>query len=350
MVLASAILGVLTEINTVIRVVMVVLCYTGAANALNDVIDYNIDLINRPMRPLPSGFVKKRTALYISILLFSMGPLACMDLSETAKVIGIVIAMPFMILYSKYLKGVDMYEDENGKIVQVEEDRRIYKKLWVRTLKIAFYVTLFCFLMAYPIAHLLATLPMKYSNLLMICVLLPFWTSLLVRTASWMILLQQQGIVNDFFVWIGLVADDNRPEMMYNKVGTYVEMTQILLPFMVLPLYSVMKTISPSLMRAGKSLGGTPFVAFWKVYFPLTIPGIGAGCLLVFILAIGYYITPALVGGASGTLISNHIAFHMKSTLDWSFASAMGLMLLSGVLAIYWVYNKLVGVDNIKLG
>ena len=249
-----------------------------------------------------------------------------------------------------YLKGIDMYTDENGKIVSVPEDRQIHRVLWIRTLEVAFFVTVFCFLMAYPIAHLLATLPMKYSNLLMICVLLPFWTSLLVRTASWMILLQQQGVVNDFFVTIGLVADDNRPEMMYNKTGTYVAMTQILLPFMVLPLYSVMKTISPSLMRAGKSLGGTPFVAFWKVYFPLTIPGIGAGCLLVFILAIGYYITPALVGGASGTLISNQIAFHMKSTLDWSFASAMGLMLLTGVLAIYWIYNKLVGIDNIKLG
>ena len=251
---------------------------------------------------------------------------------------------------SKYLKGMDMYFDEDGKVVQVEKDRRIHRILWLRTLEVAVVVTILCFLMGYPIAHLLATLPMKYSNLLMICVLLPFWTSLLVRTASWMILLQQQGIVNDFFVMIGLVTDDNRPEMMYNKVGTYVAMTQILLPFMVLPLYSVMKTISPSLMRAGKSLGGTPFIAFWKIYFPLTIPGIGAGCLLVFILAIGYYITPALVGGASGSLISNHIAFHMKFTLDWAFASAMGLMLLSGVLAIYWVYNKLVGIDNIKLG
>ncbi len=251
---------------------------------------------------------------------------------------------------AKYLKGMDMYYGPDGNIMQVDEDRRIHRILWLRTLEIAFFVTLFSFLMGYPIAHLLATLPMKYSNLLMICVLLPFWTSLLVRTASWMILLQQQGIVNDFFVMIGLVADDNRPEMMYNKVGTYVAMTQILLPFMVLPLYSVMKTISPSLMRAGKSLGGTPFVAFWKIYFPLTIPGIGAGCLLVFILAIGYYITPALVGGASGTLISNQIAYHMKTTLDWSFASAMGLMLLTGVLVVYWVYNKLVGVDNIKLG
>jgi|TARA_B110000881_G_scaffold215813_1_gene230415 putative spermidine/putrescine transport system permease protein len=252
--------------------------------------------------------------------------------------------------YSKYLKGLDMYKNEKGELVEVSEDRRIYKILWVRTLKIAFIVTLCCFLMAYPIAHLLATLPMKFSNLLMICVLLPFWTSLLVRTASWMILLQQQGIVNDFLVWIGVIGDDNRLTMMYNATGTYIAMTQILLPFMVLPLYSVMKTISPSLIRAGKSLGGTPFTTFWKIYFPLTIPGIGAGCLLVFILAIGYYITPELVGGASGTLISNQIAYHMKYSLDWSFASAMGLMLLAGVLAVYWIYNKLVGIDNIKLG
>ena len=204
--------------------------------------------------------------------------------------------------------------------------------------------------MAYPISHMLATLPMKYSNLLMICVLLPFWTSLLVRTSSWMILLGLHGPVNDFFVAIGLTTEDNRFEMMYNITGTYVAMTQILLPFMVLPIYSVMKNISPSLMRAGKSLGGTPFIAFRKIYFPLTIPGIGAGCLLTFILAIGYYITPALVGGASGSLISNLIAWHMKNTLDWSFASAMGLMLLVGVLVIYWIYNKLVGVDNIRLG
>ena len=257
-------------------------------------------------------------------------------------------APPYTV--AKYLKAVDMYTDENGEIVRVEEGRRIYVKLWLRTLQVALFVTLFTFLMGYPIAHLLATIPMKYSNLLMICVLLPFWTSLLVRTASWMILLQQQGVVNDFFVMIGLVDDDNRPEMMYNIVGTYVAMTQILLPFMVLPLYSVMKTVSPSLMRAGKSLGGTPFVSFWKIYFPLTTSGIGAGSLLVFILAVGYYITPELVGGASGTLISNQIAYHMKQTLDWSFASAMGLMLLVGVMAVYWVYNKLVGIDNIKLG
>jgi putative spermidine/putrescine transport system permease protein len=252
--------------------------------------------------------------------------------------------------YAKYLKGVDLKFDQKGNIIQQPEDRRIHKILWLRTLKVAFWVTLFCFILAYPISHLLATLPMKYSNLLMICVLLPFWTSLLVRTSSWMVLLQQQGPINDLIVMLGLAANDARPELMYNVIGTFVAMTQILLPFMVLPLYSVMKTISPTLMRAGKSLGGTPFTAFRKIYFPLTVPGIGAGCLLVFILAIGYYITPALVGGASGSLISNTIAYHMKSSLDWSFAAALGTMLLVGVLTIFWIYNKLVGVDNIKLG
>ena len=252
--------------------------------------------------------------------------------------------------YAKYLKGFDLTFDQDRNIVRVDEDRRVHITLWLRTLKVAFWVTIFCFILAYPISHLLATLPMKYSNLLMICVLLPFWTSLLVRTSSWMVLLQQQGPINDLIVFLGLASDDNRPELMYNVIGTFVAMTQILLPFMVLPLYSVMKTISPSLMRAGKSLGGTPLVSFVKVYFPLTIPGIGAGCLLVFILSIGYYITPALVGGASGSLISNTIAYHMKSSLDWAFASALGTMLLVGVLAIYWVYNKLVGIDNIKLG
>jgi putative spermidine/putrescine transport system permease protein len=252
--------------------------------------------------------------------------------------------------YAKYLKGIDLKFDDKGNIEQVAEDRQIHKILWMRTLNVAFWVTVFCFCLAYPISHLLATLPMKYSNLLMICVLLPFWTSLLVRTSSWMVLLQQQGPINDLIVWLGLAANDNRPELMYNVIGTFVAMTQILLPFMVLPLYSVMKTISPSLMRAGKSLGGTPLTAFIKIYFPLTMPGIGAGCLLVFIISIGYYITPALVGGASGSLISNTIAYHMKSSLDWAFASALGTMLLVGVLTIYWIYNKLVGIDNIKLG
>ena len=158
----------------------------------------------------------------------------------------------------------------------------------------------------------------------MIMVLLPFWTSRLVRTTSWIVLLQTEGVLNDIAVWVGVISDDNRLQMIYNMTGTVVAMVHILLPFMVLPLFSVMKTISPSYVRAAKSLGATPSRAFWTVYFPQTVPGIGAGSLLVFILSIGYYITPALVGGRTGQLISNFIAYHMQSSLNWGLAAALG--------------------------
>jgi putative spermidine/putrescine transport system permease protein len=204
--------------------------------------------------------------------------------------------------------------------------------------------------LGYPVSFLLSTLPLRISNLLMICVLLPFWTSLLVRITSWIVLLQKEGVVNDIFVWLGLVADENRIRMVYNMTGTLIAMTQILLPFMILPLYSVMKTISPSYVRAARSLGANPFRAFRQIYLPQTIPGIGAGGILVFILAIGYYITPALLGGSSGILIGNFIALHMQTTLNWSLAAAMGAVLLAGVLGIYWLYNRLVGIENMKFG
>ena len=211
-------------------------------------------------------------------------------------------------------------------------------------------ITVICLLLAYPIAYLMATLPVRYSNLLIILVLLPFWTSLLVRTTSWIVLLQTEGVLNDILVWIGVIGDEGRIQMIYNMTGTIVAMVHILLPFMVLPLFSVMKTISPSYMRAAKSLGATPSRAFWTVYFPNTVPGIGAGSLLVFILAIGYYITPALVGGRTGQLISNFIAFHMQSSLNWGLAAALGGLLLAGVLALYWLYNRVVGIDSMKFG
>ena len=157
----------------------------------------------------------------------------------------------------------------------------------------------------------------------MILVLLPFWTSLLVRTASWKVLLQQQGVINDILVWLG---DRRRARsvMINNATGTIIAMTHILLPFMILPLYSVMKTIPPTYLRAAKSLGANDWTAFWRVYFPQTIPGVGAGAILVFILAIGYYITPELVGGTSGIFISNRIAYHISTSLNWGLAAALG--------------------------
>ena len=232
----------------------------------------------------------------------------------------------------------------------MNENRQVYVKLFKRTLFLSIIITFLTLILAYPIAHLLATLPLGKSNLLMILVLLPFWTSLLVRTTSWMVLLQSQGVVNDALVGMGLLGDENRLEMMYNQMGTLIAMTHILLPFMVLPLYSVMRPINPSYVRAARSLGATSWTAFRRVYFPQTVPGIGAGALLVFILAVGYYITPALVGGADGQLISNLIAFHMQKSLNWSLAAALAALLLGGILILYWLYDRLVGIDNLKLG
>ena len=250
----------------------------------------------------------------------------------------------------QYLAALDLKTQPDGSIGMQPEDRQIYGQIFGRTFWISLLVTVFCLILAYPVSYLLATLPLRHSNLLMVMVLLPFWTSLLVRTTSWIVLLQRNGVVNDLMVWVGIIGEDGRLQMIYNQMGTLIAMTQILLPFMILPLYSVMKTISPSYMQAARSLGARPVSAFIRVYMPLTGPGVGAGCLLVFILSIGYYITPALVGGQSGTMISNFIAYHMKSSLNWSLAAALGTILLAAVLMLYWLYNKIVGIDNMKLG
>ncbi|MCU0817077.1 MAG: ABC transporter permease [Cypionkella sp.] len=249
-----------------------------------------------------------------------------------------------------FLAAVDRTRDAEGRIVKVAPDRAVYVDLFIKTFVMAALITVICLIMAYPVAHLLATLPLKWSNLLMILVLLPFWTSLLVRTTSWMVLLQQQGVVNNVLVALGVIGEDGRIAMMYNQTGTIIAMTHILLPFMILPLYSVMRPIPPSYVRAARSLGASSWTAFRRVYLPQTLPGIGAGSLLVFILAVGYYITPALVGGASGQLISNLIAFHMQDSLNWSMAAALAAILLVLVLLLYWLYDRLVGIDNLKLG
>jgi putative spermidine/putrescine transport system permease protein len=255
---------------------------------------------------------------------------------------------PFTLSY--FVAALDRTYDAEGNIVQVSPDQRIYVPLFIRTFMLSMVITALTLLLGFPIAYLMAHQPMRIANLLMILVLLPFWTSLLVRTSSWIVMLQQQGVLNDLLVYFGLIGNDERLTMVYNQTGTIVAMTHILLPFMVLPLYSVMKTIPPSYMRAARSLGATPWTAFWRVYVPQTTAGIGAGGVLVFIISIGYYITPALVGGQSGQMISNFIAFHMQRSLNWGLAAALGTILLFAVIVLYYLYNRLIGVDRLKLG
>lgn len=248
-----------------------------------------------------------------------------------------------------FLNAIDMEKSPTGPRMR-DESQQIYLLLFQRTMFLSITITLSCLILGYPVAWLLSNIPMRTSNLLMILVLLPFWTSLLVRTSAWKVLLQQQGVINDVLVWIGLVADDNRLIMINNQFGTIVAMTHILLPFMILPLFSVMRTIPPSYLRAAKSMGASDWRAFWRVYFPQSIPGIGAGSILVFILAIGYYITPELVGGTTGVFISNRIAYHISSSLNWGLGAALGSILLLLVLVLYWLYDRIVGIDNVKLG
>ncbi len=249
-----------------------------------------------------------------------------------------------------FYAALDLRVTPSGDVELLPAENRIYIKLFWRTIYLSLFITFVTLVLGFPVAYLLATLPVKTSNMLLMLVLLPFWTSLLVRTTAWIALLQREGVINDVLVGIGLLDHDNRLTMIHNATGTVVAMTHILLPFMVLPLYSVMKTIPPSYMRAAISMGAHPFQAFLKVYAPNTVPGIGAGAILVFILAIGYYITPALVGGTSGTFISNFIAYHVSSSLNWGLAAALGVILLGLVVALYLLYDRIVGVDNMKLG
>ena len=249
-----------------------------------------------------------------------------------------------------YLNAMDLRRQPGAGITPQPEARRVYLMLFGRTLWVSLSITLLCLAIGYPLAWGIAHAPPGRRNLLLVLVLLPFWTSLLVRTTAWIVLLQRQGVVNDLLVWLGLIADDQRFTMIHNMTGTLVAMTHVLLPFMVLPLYSVMSGIPPVQMQASASLGANWWRGFRTVYLPQSMPGVGAGCLLVFILAMGYYITPALVGGQSGQLISNFIAYHMQTSLNWNLAAALGSILFLAVLGLFVVYDRVLGLDRMRLG
>ena len=249
-----------------------------------------------------------------------------------------------------YIAAVDMQYGPDGHLMRVPAYSRVYIPLFFRTAWMSILVTVLTLLLGYPLAYWISRMPPKRANVVMIAVLLPFWTSLLVRITAWIVLLQSHGVVNSMLVASGLVASNARPQLIDNAFGTVVVMTQVLLPFMVLPLYSVMRGISPSYMRAAISLGAHPWRAFWRIYAPLSLPGIGAGALLVFILAIGYYITPELVGGQSGQFISNRIVFNVQQSLNWGLAAALGTILTMVTLALFALYSLIAGAGKVSIG
>ena len=245
------------------------------------------------------------------------------------------------------LAALDLDRDADGAIVAAPAEQRVFRNVLGRTLWISGVVTLICLLLGYPVALVIARQPPQRAGMLLFLVLLPFWTSLLVRTVAWVVLLQKEGVLNSLFLSLGIVQEPLN--MIFNRFAVYVAMVHVLLPFMVLPLYSVMRGIPPSYLRAASSLGAPPWTAFRRVYLPQTMPGIAAGCLMVFIQALGYYITPALVGGADDQMISYFIAFYASRTVNWGMAAALSIMLLGATVALYAVYNRLVGVERMRL-
>ncbi len=245
------------------------------------------------------------------------------------------------------LAAVDLKRTPQGDIVRVADDEAAFSDILGRTFQMSAVVTFFCLLLAYPLAYWLSTLPERKANILLILVLLPFWTSVLVRIAAWIVLLQNNGLVNRFFMWIGLT--DTPIPLLFNRVGVIIAMVHILLPFAILPLYSVMKSVPPNYLRAAISLGSAPFAAFVRVYLPQTYPGVAAGGLLVFITSIGYYVTPALLGGAGDQMLSYYVAQYTNVEVNWGMACALGGVLLTTTLILYSIYRK-VSKSELSLG
>ncbi|MFB9125141.1 ABC transporter permease [Paraburkholderia dipogonis] len=246
------------------------------------------------------------------------------------------------------LAAVDAHVTPQGAVAFVPDNASVYRQAFARTISISATVTLLCLVLGYPVAWLLANLPAKSSNRLMLFVIVPFWTSLLVRTTAWYVLLQPGGVINSLLMGLGLTT--HPLPLVFNRAGVLIGMTHVLLPYMILAIYSVMKSVSPVYVRAAQSLGAHPFTAFVRIYIPQTLPGVGAGCFLVFVLALGYYITPALLGGAGDEMISQLIAIQTNTQLNWGLAGALSAYLVIFTAIFYFLFNRIVGIDRLRFG
>lgn len=246
------------------------------------------------------------------------------------------------------LTAVDLQQSPSGGIEGVAPDQAIFLPILGRTLLVAGIVTGLTLILGYPVAYVLTIAPRTIAAVMMLMVLLPLWTSLLVRTTAWVVLLQSDGVINSALMALHLTTE--KVQLIFTRFGTVTAMTHIQLPFTILPIYSVMRSIQPTQLRAARSLGAGPTSAFWRIYAPQTLPGVVAGCLMTFILSLGYYITPALVGGPQDQMVSNFISVYINRDLNWGLAAALGVVLLLVTLAIYGLFLRLVGADKIKLG
>ena len=245
------------------------------------------------------------------------------------------------------LAALDLRRDGAGAIVAVPADQAVFRDVLLRTLWIALLATALCLAVGYPLAWLIATAPPKVAPWLLAGVLLPFWTSLVVRTAAWWVLLQKEGVVNGALLGAGLV--EQPLALLFNRGAVLAAMVHILLPFMVLPIYGALRGMDRRLPAAALSLGASPWRTFRRVTLPLSLPGVGAGCLLVFVQALGFYVTPALLGGPNDQMLPYFIGFYANRTVNWGLAAALSVLLLAAVAIVVGLYARLVGFEKTRV-
>ena len=247
-----------------------------------------------------------------------------------------------------WLSSLSFY-DASGEL-SLENYARIFKsELYLRTFVVTFQisvaVTVICVLVGYPLCYWLARMSDRNAAILMVFVLVPFWTSVLVRTYAWLVLLQRNGIINDSMMSMGII--DEPLQLAHNLTGSIIGMVHIMLPFLVLPLYATMRSVDTDLVRAAVGLGSSPRGAFWRVFFPMSLPGLFAGIVLVFILSLGFFVTPALLGGGRVQMLAQRIESTITIYSNWGAASALGVVLLLMALLMIWLMNRVFGLDKL---
>ena len=258
-------------------------------------------------------------------------------------VIAAVILIPVGWLF--YLSFIGSDGQFSLEHYQKMVEYKSYRRVFMITFQVSIMTTLVCIFIGYPLAYFLAQLSQRAAGFFMLAVLLPFWTSLLVRTYAWLVLLQKQGLLNDFAIYLGLW--DTPVKLVHNLTGTLIGMAHIMLPFLVLPLYAAMRKIDRDVMHAAANLGASPLKAFWNVYFPLSLPGMVAGSLIVFILCLGFYVTAAVLGGGKVVMVATQITAILEHQFNWGAASALGVVLLVATLLVLYGATKLLKLDSV---
>ena len=261
------------------------------------------------------------------------------------SLITILIVVFIPVFWLSSLSFFDRAGDFSWENYERIFQSQLYIKTFIVTLKISFITLFFCILLGYPLCYWLSQLPDRLASILMIFVLLPFWTSILVRTYAWLVILQRNGIINDTLLSIGWI--DEPLQLAHNLTGSIIGMVHILLPFFILPLFASMRSIDNNFIRAAISLGSTPRGAFWRVFFKMSLPGFFAGTVLVFVLALGTYVTPALLGGGKIQMLAQRIDSTIMLYSNWGAASALGVVLLILAFAIIWIFNRAFGIDKL---